>query len=277
MKLNQFLKILIPSVLWISFLVIIWIDFVPFKINELWNGAGKKFEDIIITLCSSYIASYIFYFLMVYLKEKNDRTRKRKEFNTLISIYLNNYQIQLKELLSRKDDIIFKTENKKNYELPLESLIHIFEPTTQFSFYTHYSDDETKSFLQNRTKKYRNYFFALRKLLKCVKQNLHLLDFYEDNEVYELFNIFIILNEKENLEEQLDQRANTKLESSNQYLFEKDIEHIIYFTNRIKNEPEYANHLELNSKEYLTLYYSFKYHLELNISLLRRYKRQSND
>ena len=65
----------------------------------------------------------------------------------------NEYHEQLKQLLSFKEDIIIKTEKRKPYELPLESLVHIFEPAPQFSFYSQHSDDETKSFLQNRTKR----------------------------------------------------------------------------------------------------------------------------
>lgn len=277
MKRNSFLKILVPFIFGVSALIIIWIDFIPIKLNECWLGSGQKFEKIIYSLSSSFIASCIFYFVLVYLKEKNDRKRKREEFHAHIFLYLDKYHEQLKELLAFKKDIIIKTEIRKPYELPLESLVHIFEPAPQFSFYTQHSDDETKSFLQNRTKRYCNYFFAFNKLIECIKLNLHLLDYYEDNEVCELFQVFIILNEEENFEEQLDQRANTKQESNNKFLFESDIENIKRFTGRIKDEAQYAYSLELHSKEYLALYYRFKNHLEGNINSLISYKRIADE
>lgn len=65
----------------------------------------------------------------------------------------------------------------------------------------------------------------------------------------------------------------TKVENNNQYLYEKDIEQIKYFTETIKEQSQYAYAIELNSKEYLDLYYHFKSHLEVNINLLRSYKR----
>lgn len=277
MNQNRLLKTLIPSIFGLSILTIIWIDFIPFRFNEWWYGSGQKFEKIVYSLSSSYVASYIFYFLLVHLREKNDRKIKRVEFHTHLYLYLNKYHEQLKDILSLQEDIIVKTEIRKPYELPLKSLIHMFEPAPQFSFYSHYSDDETKLFLQNRTKRYRNYFFALKKLIACVKLNHHLLDYYEDNKIYELFHVFIILNEEENLEEQLDHRANTKLANADQYLYEKDIEEIKYFTERIRDEPQYAYALEMHSKEYFDLYYRFKNHLEGNINLLRSYRRMTPD
>lgn len=181
MKYNRFLKILVPFIFGLSILMIIWIDFIPFKLNEWWLGSGRKFEKVIYSLSSSYIASYIFYFLLVFLKDKNDRKVKRKEFHTHVSLYIGKYEEQLKSLLSLKEDLIIKTETTKSYELSLENLIYIFEPSLQFSFYTTFSDEKTKSFLQSRTKRYRYYFFALKKLMDCVKLNHHLLDYYEDN------------------------------------------------------------------------------------------------
>lgn len=277
MKRLSFLKILIPTLFFLSILIIVWIDFIPFKLQELWLDSGQKFEKIIYSLSSSYIASYIFYIVVVYWREKVDRKRKREEFHTHIFLYLNKYHEQLKELLEFDNDIIIKTKSRKPYELPLEKLVYIFQPPRQFSLYTQHSDEATKAFLQNRTKRYRNYFYALKKLIECIKLNHHLLDFYEDNEVYEMFHVFIILNEEENFEEQLDQRANTKQENSNKFLFEKDIEEIKYFSERIKDEKEYAYPLELNSKEYLALYYRFKNHLELNIGSLRSYQRMIDE
>jgi hypothetical protein len=52
---------------------ILVIDFTTIKIPELIEGTADRAETLIYTLCISYIASYIFYFLNVYLKEKKER------------------------------------------------------------------------------------------------------------------------------------------------------------------------------------------------------------
>jgi hypothetical protein len=73
---------------------VLLIDFTSFKLPELVKGIGTKAEALIYTLCISYLASYIFYFLNVYLKEK----RERKSIfpliaSNLISIIVNNQSI----------------------------------------------------------------------------------------------------------------------------------------------------------------------------------------
>lgn len=74
--------------------IVLTIDFSSFKIPELVNGTGTKFETLIYTLSISYLASYIFYFLNVYLKEKKERKSIFPLIaNNVISILVNNQSI----------------------------------------------------------------------------------------------------------------------------------------------------------------------------------------
>tara|TARA_B110001469_G_C9629287_1_gene314556 strand:+ start:1299 stop:2060 length:762 start_codon:yes stop_codon:yes gene_type:complete len=83
------------SVFAIFCLIIVFIiDFSSFKIPELIDGTAKRAETLIYTLCISYIASYIFYFLNVYLKEKRERDSILPLIaNNVISIIVNNQSI----------------------------------------------------------------------------------------------------------------------------------------------------------------------------------------
>jgi hypothetical protein len=75
-------------------LTVLVIDFTTIKIPELIEGTGARTETLIYTLCISYIASYIFYFLNVYLKEKKERDSILPLIaNDVILIIVNNQSI----------------------------------------------------------------------------------------------------------------------------------------------------------------------------------------
>ncbi len=95
-------------------LIVIWINFVDFKLPELILGKGPKFESLIEGFCRSFIAAYIFYSVNVYLKE-----RREKKFilplvaNNVIQIVVNNHTI----IKCLKNDLnlsnkYFPTENE---------------------------------------------------------------------------------------------------------------------------------------------------------------------
>jgi hypothetical protein len=111
-------------------------------------------------------------------------------------------------------------------------------------------------------------------LIECIKINFHLLDYYEDKGFYELFQVFIILNEEENLEEQIDQRVMSKQHGIDKYLYEIDIDNIKKYSDLIKDNPKYSYPIELESKKTLQLYYRFLNHIERNINSLKNYKRK---
>jgi hypothetical protein len=74
--------------------IVLTIDFTSFKIPEIVEGTGTKAENLIYTLCISYLASYIFYFLNVYLKEKRERNSIFPLIaSNVISIIVNNQSI----------------------------------------------------------------------------------------------------------------------------------------------------------------------------------------
>ncbi|MFB9079451.1 hypothetical protein ACFFLS_06155 [Flavobacterium procerum] len=56
-------------------IITFWINFIDFKFNAFWIFSNKadKAETVIDNLCLSYIAGYIFYFLNVYLVEKQEK------------------------------------------------------------------------------------------------------------------------------------------------------------------------------------------------------------
>jgi len=78
----------------LCFGIIIWINFISFKFNELILGTAEKTEFLIETLCLSFIAAYIFYYLNVYLVEKKERKTILPFISkNVISIIVNNHSI----------------------------------------------------------------------------------------------------------------------------------------------------------------------------------------
>lgn len=74
--------------------IVITIDFTTLKIPELIDRTGAKFEMLIYTLSISYLASYIFYFLNIYLKEKQEQKAIFPLIaSNVISILVNNQSI----------------------------------------------------------------------------------------------------------------------------------------------------------------------------------------
>jgi hypothetical protein len=57
----------------ISILIIVIIDFTHFRFNALIKGSSIKINEILSRLSLAYISSFIFYFVVVYLKEETDR------------------------------------------------------------------------------------------------------------------------------------------------------------------------------------------------------------
>lgn len=104
---------------WLTFFLLVsvlltsWINFIPFKLPELINGGGKKFEQIMDALSLSYIASYLFYLINIYFPEKREKkhilpwiARKIQSIltnNKSIREYLIHSTIQGKELITEKD------------------------------------------------------------------------------------------------------------------------------------------------------------------------------
>lgn len=82
--------------------IVITIDFTAFKFHELIEGKGAKFETLIYTLSISYIASYIFYFLNVFLKEKQEQNAIFPLIASNVNSILVNNQSIIKALKNQQ-------------------------------------------------------------------------------------------------------------------------------------------------------------------------------
>jgi len=102
--------------------LIIWINFIDFKFNELVAGKSVKFEYLIESFSLSFIAAYFFYLLNVYIVEK-----KEKKFilplvaKNVIGIISNNHSII--KCLKRDDKLSLKYfPTKKEFESLLSNI-----------------------------------------------------------------------------------------------------------------------------------------------------------
>ncbi|MER3375274.1 MAG: hypothetical protein RIM83_11615 [Allomuricauda sp.] len=69
-----------------SFFIIIWIDYIPIKLPSCVDHP-EKFEYVVYNLALAYLASYIFYYINIYLPEKkNSKIVKRVIHNNIINI-----------------------------------------------------------------------------------------------------------------------------------------------------------------------------------------------
>jgi hypothetical protein len=71
--------------------LIIWIDFIPYKLNEFWPGTGLKLETLVHRISLAYITSFIFYYVVVFRKDQ----RNKKQLYPIIAkwsrmIVINN-------------------------------------------------------------------------------------------------------------------------------------------------------------------------------------------
>jgi len=74
--------------------LLVWVNFIDLKFDELVKGTGEKFEYFTETISLSYLAAYIFYFVNIYLVDRNER-RTILPFisRSVISIIVNNHSI----------------------------------------------------------------------------------------------------------------------------------------------------------------------------------------
>jgi hypothetical protein len=74
--------------------LVIWINFIDFKFDELFKGTGRKIEVLTESFALSYIGAYIFYLLNVHLVERKER-KVILPFvaKNVIGIIVNNHSI----------------------------------------------------------------------------------------------------------------------------------------------------------------------------------------
>lgn len=167
--------------------VILIIDFSSFKIPELVEGTATRAESLIYTLCISYIASYIFYFLNVYLKEKKERDSILPLIaNDVILILVNNQSI----IKALKQQPINSSLNDTPTQEEFKELLKKVDPNENAPMF--YKDKSWIYLFQNRRqstlKKIEKIFISgkhvdvhLRVILLQMQSSLYLKEDYAFN------------------------------------------------------------------------------------------------
>ncbi|MCL8009359.1 hypothetical protein M8845_18185 [Gelidibacter japonicus] len=164
----------------------VWINFLDFKFVEWVNGTGAKFEYFIETICLSYLAAYVFYFVNIYLVERNERkTILPFIARNVISIIVNNHSI----LNCLKNDPKLSLDfypNKDDYK----ELLKKVNPKDKAPYY--YKNETWTYLFKNRQESTRdliNRIFLsgkhvdeeLRRILLEINYSLYLKDDYAFN------------------------------------------------------------------------------------------------
>ena len=108
----------------IAFLTIILIDFWLIKVPQKFDG-GAKIGSIVYRLCISYISAFIFYFLVVHLKNQKDK----ENIYSYISSKINSIVLDSKDLaqsMSIESDV--KMEGTYPTEEELNSICKVINP-----------------------------------------------------------------------------------------------------------------------------------------------------
>ncbi len=166
--------------------LLVWINFVDFKFGELSNGTGEKFEYFIESICLSLLAAYIFYFLNIYLVDRNERKAILPFIaRNVLSIIVNNHSILncLKndaklslDYYPKKDDYkeLLKNINPKDkapYYYKNETWIYLFKNRQEST-----RDMINKIFLSGK-----HVDEELRRILLEINYSLYLKDDYAFN------------------------------------------------------------------------------------------------
>lgn len=121
----------------ISILIIIWIDYIPYRLPSLIENP-EKFEFLMFNLSLAYIASYIFYYINILLPQKrNNKIIKRLINNSVVFIIegrkrlnnLKNIKIDKNFEIKENGKIIniqeFIENNKKKLHYNLDTILVI--------------------------------------------------------------------------------------------------------------------------------------------------------
>jgi len=111
----------------VSIGVLLFIVFSPYLIPELLPNTADKINIILTRLCYAYIGSFIFYYLVVYLKNKRDKNNT-SEF---VSIYIKYIYYNYKQLIGA----IYPKNAKNKIEFPdeekLKELLMKLDPNSE--------------------------------------------------------------------------------------------------------------------------------------------------
>jgi hypothetical protein len=170
----------------ICFTLIIWINFVDFKFEELFKGTGKKIEVLTESISLSYIGGYIFYFLNVYLVDRKERKAILPFVaKNVMGIIENNHSI----INCLKNDFKLSMDYYPNHD-EFKVLLKSVNPQNKSPFY--YKNENWIYLFKNRQQSTqdsinrillsgRHVDEELRRLLLEINHSLYLKDDYAFN------------------------------------------------------------------------------------------------
>lgn len=171
----------------ISIFIIIWIDYIPFKLPSFVEYP-EKFEYVIYNLSLAYIASYIFYYINNYLPEKkNSKTIKKVIHNNIIDII--TYR---KILLNIKN-----TDFDENPEIVINNnKVHIEEYLQKFQKKLHKNLDSILTIKERLPTELLNYSLLLKRHPYFITDLKDLKNFNKYVDSYDLLSNKLYLEYK---------------------------------------------------------------------------------
>lgn len=94
--------------LFTSILLVLWIDYIPYKLPSLIENS-KKFEFLIYNLSLAYIAGYMFYYINTYLPERRNSKIIKRVINNNVMFIIEKRKI-LNDLKNQNIDDKYQLE-----------------------------------------------------------------------------------------------------------------------------------------------------------------------
>ncbi|PNW26437.1 hypothetical protein [Formosa algae] len=177
----------------ISIFIIIWIDYIPFKLPSFVEYP-EKFEYVIYNLSLAYMASYIFYYINNYLPEKkNSKIIKKVIHNNIIDII--TYR---KILLNIKN-----TDFDENPEIVINrKKVHIEEYLQKFQKKLHKDLDSILTIKERLPTELLNYSLLLKRHPYFITDLKDFKNFNKYVDSYDLLSNKLYLEYKKTIKKQ---------------------------------------------------------------------------
>ncbi len=111
----------------ISISVLLFVEFSPYLFPEFLPNTAYKINVIVVRLCYAYIGSFIFYYLVVYLKHKRDENNISEFVSNYIKFLYYNYNQLMDEIYLNND----KNNRKFPNEEKLKELLKKIDPNSE--------------------------------------------------------------------------------------------------------------------------------------------------
>ncbi|WP_143394601.1 hypothetical protein [Flavobacterium branchiophilum] len=223
----------IKYILCIALIIVISTELCLNKINAIFFKYQYEIGLILLKLSFSYISSFIFYYIVVYLPKKRKRIKTYR--------FLNNQIMRIKyHVLDiiyhlNKDGIIDK--EKDFIEEDIELLCKNINPKNEFKIISHY----TITF--NNYYDFQNYKTS--KIKEIIRELFYFHDVIDDKLLYFLTNINDVINQNYFSIEPIDIPYNPNIEFLSRYLFELYLysnDMVNYFINEFSRNYGYEYH-----------------------------------